>query len=571
VGLAVLTAPEQPGVICPTGGVRFVVGADANRNGALDDAEINSMLTRSVCNGPQGVKGADGTNGTNGAPGTNGVDGLSTLVATSTEPAGGNCVAGGSRMDAGRDANRNGTLDEAEVDASLTRYVCNGLQGFKGDTGAKGDTGDTGAKGADGASGANGVDGLSTLVLTSAEPAGANCEAGGTRMEGGRDANRNGMLDAGELEVSLTRYVCDGLRGLKGEPGAKGDPGVKGDKGDTGDIGPMGPPGESGAAYARTKVVSPGATDVDSGNALRAAIDGITDGKTWLVQVEPGVYDLGSTALTLKPGIHLRGSGENTTLLRSAVDSSASGTVVGVSGSVLSALSVENIGGGSESIALYSAEPGFNFHDLTATAQRGSDLSFAISLRNAKGTFENVRVIASGYYSIGFFCVGCTASLTESHAEARGTSRSRGVYVGGGTVSLRNVTVNASGGGYNWGVYADGDVSLVNVEASGSGGFESVGLYVGDGNGTARNSVLSATGASTNEGITSHSDFDPRLLTVQNSVVTGSSASVRRGSYFTVRLGQSQLFGPVTQADTSTGKYACIGNYDGDFAPADCL
>jgi hypothetical protein len=496
------------------------------------------------------------------------VDGLSTLVATSAEPAGANCVAGGSRMDAGRDANRNGTLDEAEVDASLTRYVCNGLQGFKGDTGATGAKGDPGEKGADGAPGANGVDGLSTLVLTSAEPAGANCVAGGTRMEGGRDANRNGVLDAGELDVSLTRYVCDGVQGLKGEPGAKGDPGVKGDKGDTG---PMGPPGESGAAYVRTKVVSPGATDVESGNALRAAIDGITDGKTWLVQVEPGVYDLGSTALTLKQGIHLRGSGENTTILRSAVDSWTSGTVVGVSGSVLSALSVENVGGGSYSVALYSEAAEFDFHALTATA-RGSDFfSLAISLRNAKGAFENVRAVATNDSNAnGFYCVGCAVNLTESHVEARGAGRNRGVYVGGGSVSLRNVTASAIGGGDNWGVYADGDVSLVNVEASGSGGAKSIGLYVGDGNGSARNSVLSATGASTNEGISSHSDFDPRLLTVQSSVITGTSASVRRGSYFTVRIGQSQLSGPVAQADTSTGTYACVGNYDGNFAPINC-
>jgi hypothetical protein len=359
---------------------------------------------------------------------------------------------------------------------------------------------------------------------------------------------------------------------LKGEPGAKGDPGVKGDKGDTGPMGPMGPPGESGAAYVRTKVVSPGATDVDSGDALRAAIDGITDGKTWLVQVEPGVYDLGSTALTLKPGIHLRGSGEKTTTLRSAVDSSTSGTVVGASDAELSALTVENIGGGSYSIALYSDAPDFDFHDLTATA-RGSDfISFAISLRNAKGTFESVRAFAySDFYATGFYCVSCTVNLTESHAEARGAGRSRGIYVGGGSVSLRNVDSSAVGGGDNWGVYADGNVTLVNVEASASGGSQSVGLYVGDGNGNARNSMLSATGAMTNEGISSQGDGTPRLLTVENSVLAGTSASVRRGSFFTVRIGQSQLFGPVTQADTSTGKYACIGNYDGDFAPADCL
>ncbi|MCY7369781.1 MAG: hypothetical protein LH479_02650 [Polaromonas sp.] len=45
------------------------------------------------------------------------------LTAVSNEPAGRNCRNGGTRVDAGTDANRNNLLDEQEV--TSTRYVCN--------------------------------------------------------------------------------------------------------------------------------------------------------------------------------------------------------------------------------------------------------------------------------------------------------------------------------------------------------------------------------------------------------------------------------------------------------------
>ncbi|WP_375772327.1 collagen-like protein [Archangium gephyra] len=516
-----MTAAEAPGTLCATGGVRFVVGADANRNGTLDDAEIDSTLTRYICNGTQGLKGDKGDTGAMG------LDGLSTLVATSDELPGSNCEAGGTRMQVGRDANRNGTLDGAEVEASHTRYVCKGIQGVKGD---KGDTGATGAPGAKGDTGDKG-------------DTGAKGDTGGA-----------------------------GAKGDKGDMGATGAPGAKGDKGDTG---PMGPPG---VMYVRTKVVSPGATDAESGAALRAAIDGITDGKTWRVKVEPGVYDLGATPLVLKPGIHLEGSGEKLTTLRSST--ATQGTVVGASGAVLSSLTVENIGGGTRAYALYSVVTDFDFHDLVAIARNGSDRSWAIVLSTAQGTFENVRAFAYGSgssYPSAFRCYSCSVSLIESQAEAQGGAQSVGVYVATGTVYLRNVTSKATGATDNWGVYTDGDASLVNVEAIGAGGARSTGFFVGEGNGTVRNSVLSASGATeANEGLSSFTDFATygvvRTITVHNSVISGTSASVYRQRYFDVRIGQSQLSGPVTQrtTDPTMGKYTCVGTYDGAFVPTAC-
>ncbi len=112
-----------------------------------------------------------------GPAGDPGDPGDPALVRTSVEPAGTNCPAGGTKVEVGVDANGNGTLDASEVTA--TTYVCSG------------------------------GDGHDSLVVTSEEPAGANCPFGGTKIETGLDANDNGTLEPGEVNSAATTYVCN--------------------------------------------------------------------------------------------------------------------------------------------------------------------------------------------------------------------------------------------------------------------------------------------------------------------------------------------------------------------------
>ncbi|HEY9065726.1 MAG TPA: hypothetical protein VIO33_12145, partial [Burkholderiaceae bacterium] len=140
---------------------------------------------------------------------------MSTLMAVSAEAAGGHCANGGSRIDAGLDANRDGTLDAQEVGS--TQYVCNGA---------------TGAAGTAGSGGAPGHDGLSALVQMVDEPSGAHCAAGGKAVRVGVDTNANGVLDAGE--ISSTGYVCNGSNGAAGSNGTNGTNGANGSNGANG-------------------------------------------------------------------------------------------------------------------------------------------------------------------------------------------------------------------------------------------------------------------------------------------------------------------------------------------------
>jgi hypothetical protein len=275
----VKTTNESAGVNCTTGGVKIEYGLDANSNGILDAVEINATLTKYVCNGATGAAGAQGPTGPTGTPGltgpqgpqgvagtiglqgpagaagtngTNGTNGQNTLVKTTIESAGANCTTGGVKIEYGLDANSNGILDAGEINATLTKYVCNGAtgasgaqgpigltgpqgaQGIQGPVGATGLTGPQGPQGVAGTNGTNGTNGQNTLVKTTTESAGANCTTGGVKIEYGLDANNNGILDAGEVNATLTKYVCNGATGATGSQGPQGVAGTNGTNGTNG-------------------------------------------------------------------------------------------------------------------------------------------------------------------------------------------------------------------------------------------------------------------------------------------------------------------------------------------------
>lgn len=157
VRAAVATVPA--GNQCASGGYRIDSGLDSNGNGQLDSGEIS--LSQYVCNGNPGSSGT------------------SALVRTTTEAPGATCPQGGVRVAAGLDGNGNGVLDGSEETASAA--ICHGTAG------------------------ASGVAGLTAIA---AEPAGAHCTYGGTKVTSGPDSNGNAVLDAGE--VTGTQYVCNG-------------------------------------------------------------------------------------------------------------------------------------------------------------------------------------------------------------------------------------------------------------------------------------------------------------------------------------------------------------------------
>ena len=184
-----------------------------------------------------------GCGGDDGASGAAGADGLSTLMAVRAEAPGANCAIGGSRIEAGLDADGNGTLGASEV--SSTQYMC---------------------------SGAAGSSAVNTLVQMLAEPSGPNCAAGSKAIKLGSDSNANGVLDAQEL--SSTQYVCNGTNGTNGANGANGTNGANGANGAAGSNGLntllsiVSEPAGANCAYGGSKIAT--GLDANANNVLDA-------------------------------------------------------------------------------------------------------------------------------------------------------------------------------------------------------------------------------------------------------------------------------------------------------------
>jgi hypothetical protein len=114
-------------------------------------------------------------------------------------------------------------------------------QGLQGLQGLQGPKGDPGKDGTNGTNGTNGKDGVS--VTSAAEPAGANCAAGGVQLTAANGVN----------------YVCNGVDGKDGAQGA---------------VGPPGPPGGAGATTLFAHVAANG--NLLSGNGVTSAMWDLT-------------------------------------------------------------------------------------------------------------------------------------------------------------------------------------------------------------------------------------------------------------------------------------------------------
>ncbi|WP_026970238.1 DUF7151 family protein [Algoriphagus terrigena] len=102
---------ELAGQNCPNGGIKIISGIDSNKNGILDNNEFTSA--KYVCSGENGTAGNDGVN---------------SLILTEEISAGNICSNGGIEVNSGSDINRNGILDDSEIE--ISKYICNGVDGM---------------------------------------------------------------------------------------------------------------------------------------------------------------------------------------------------------------------------------------------------------------------------------------------------------------------------------------------------------------------------------------------------------------------------------------------------------
>jgi hypothetical protein len=274
-----------------------------------------------------------------------------------------------------------------------------------------------------------------------------------------------------------------GATGKKGAPGAAGVAGTNGTNGTNGSGGSNGPNGSNGSngasgapgvSFLRTVIVSPTeTTQTGNGALLRAAIAGLTNvnsGNPALVWVEPGIYDVGSTTLSLPANVDLAGSGQDTTTIQgegtltlstgantevrdvSVVDTDASGVATAISTAGGLADVTARASGTSAAIGVVANTPSMTLLDVSATA----NTSFASSSASAIETINTVTI------SGGTF----TANDSAGSGQAAGLSAENAAAVNG-------ATLQATGGSAAYPVALIGSSQTVTVIAStlvGTGG-----------------------------------------------------------------------------------------------------
>jgi hypothetical protein len=140
-GVAGATGPQGPIGLTGPAGPQGVAGA--NGASGLQGANGLSAYQVAVANGFNGTEiqwltSLVGSQGLQGVAGIAGQDGKNALINTTLEPSGTNCPNGGTKIEVGLDNNSNGVLDNSEINASQTKYVCNGAQGIAGPQGPAG-------------------------------------------------------------------------------------------------------------------------------------------------------------------------------------------------------------------------------------------------------------------------------------------------------------------------------------------------------------------------------------------------------------------------------------------------
>jgi len=314
---------------------------------------------------------------------------------------------------------------------------------------------------------------------------------------------------------------------------------------------------DGAAAYVRTIVVSPVVGNATaSGTALINALSGISGNSAtnpFLLKIEPGIYDLGASALTMKPNVDIEGSGENTTFIvasrGSTTNNVSAAAIVSAASAELRQLTVSNTAPGTiVGMAFFSGSLATRLTHVT------------LNSTGATGTSMGLFATFNTTLSVDRATIMATAT--------GGTSGATGIHFStGAKVSVLNSRVTATGVG---GTGTNAGVSVIDVDAvatingctiiaTGTGSANN-GVTVGNGTATITNSTLQAdtnsvrsalfTGtSSTSVAHVSHS----RLLAFST---TSSQKSVTRGSNSTVRVATSEIDSP------STGTPKCVHVYD---------
>ncbi len=354
-----------------------------------------------------------------------------------------------------------------------------------------------------------------------------------------------------------------------------------------------------------------------SGTALLAAVASIPTtgndapgyGNPWLLKIGPGVFDLGSSALTVPDYVSVEGAGRSATTIQST-GSSGPGAATVVTGGLeeLSELTINNTGNAAYATGLLVAGASSSVRRVAVTVTPGSTTSRGVYLTGSAGpTMEDVDISlfnagAGDFYGIysdpgssptldlvgitlgangtgGGNAVQLTGGLTGRRINAQalfygGTTATVGGIVVSGAVDLRDSSVVAGCAGNAapaYGVYGTSGVTLTNVHVDdwrkGGGTCTCFAAFLYDASGTVSGSTL----RSYNYGIFTTGATAPRSVSVDNSVLDGYGGGyIGNGSNYTTVIGAGRISAGWGHANSGTLTCASVYGDDGTAYPSSC-
>ena len=312
--------------------------------------------------------------------------------------------------------------------------------------------------------------------------------------------------------------------------------------------------------YARTVVVGPVGSTTANGTTLRNALANISSPSSinpYVVKIEPGIYDVGSTPLQMRSYVDIEGSGENVTTIRATCGNASSSSTTSASAIVSAAnaelrqLTVSNVASLAFANAFFVNAGPMSLSRVTLLSTGATDTSIGLNAAEPVLVYlQNVTITATNAGGSAN-AIGAVASVES-------------------TVTIKDSTLTAQGvtTGTNSAVLVSGATS-VTIDSSTLSAMNSAtlarALFVISGTATVSNSTLRADAASTRyAAITTGSQlatvdvFHSRLLVYQSG--SSSALSASRGANSTLRIAASQLDG------ATTGTPTCVQVYDGNFA-----
>ncbi len=448
VGVALRLDVEAPGLNCAGGGTAVRAGPDANANGLLEVTEITT--TAFVCNG------------------TDGEGVVARLDAVAAGNA--NCPNGGAALHAGPDQNANGVLDNLEI--QTTTYVCH-IQNFNVGAGLTASGSTISADQATIESWARGVC-YDTAAEVTAQLASYDANAAddlttSTSFAGavtgtyGALALASGVVTnqsvASNAAIDPTKIAGTAWTGQNDGTGS----GLDADLLDGSSASAFATAGHDHndayqAKFGRTVVVSPTPGNATaSGNALRAAIAGITDATDLdnvVVLVEPGSYDLGANGIDLPANVHMVGQVQGMTQISSA---NPSGPTLNIDTDwfvELRHLNISHYGGTANAVAIRvgagaTGSTQLSLRGVSINASQGTTTTVGLHLDGGMlHSVNDIRMFVASTVGadpgpgevIGIRCTGCVGGrrLNQATIIANGGASVTGVLIeGGGLLRFR--------------------------------------------------------------------------------------------------------------------------------------